>query len=128
VPVVVDRTDQLAAVPLVATAPPPEPRPTAAAPGRLAVSLKHRINAGTLTVLVDGRALLVGDFSKRKLDPLKVSQWDPFQLAAGEHEIQARVDGGKGKAYTSPPHRLRVAAGATAPLKLVLRDGALELD
>jgi hypothetical protein len=92
------------------------------------VSLKHRINAGTLTVFVDGRPALVGDFTKRKLDPVKVTHWDAIPVAAGEHEVQARVEGGKGKEYTSPRRTLRIGAGATAPLEIVLRDGALDLE
>jgi hypothetical protein len=98
------------------------------AAGRLDVSLRHRINAGTLRVLVDGASVLEGGFAKKAIDPAKVTRWESVSIPAGTHAVSARVVGHKGKAYELGPVTLHVEPGVTSGLALVIRDGDLAID
>jgi len=121
-----------AAVPVPAPQPAaPEPEPPApAAPlpsGHVAVKLRHWINAGTLRVFVDGKPVLREEFSKRRLDPVKVSQWPAFAVEPGARQITAHVMGAKGKTYGSAPLSVQVEPDRSAQLEIRLKDDRLEL-
>jgi hypothetical protein len=91
------------------------------------VRLRHRINGGTLRLFVDGQPVLRGEFSKRKLDPVKVSEWPAVEVEPGPHQITAHVMGAKGKTYGSGPLEVRVESGRRAALKIQIHDDRLEL-
>lgn len=104
-----------------------EEAPQPVAPGRLIVKLRHRINSGTLTLLVDGRPVLTGDFAKKKLVLSKVSEWEPVKIAEGRHKVTAKVVGGKGKQYRSAPLDVTMPAGGALSLIITMQEDRLEL-
>lgn len=105
--------------------PPSRPPAPVMATGDLVVRLRHRIGGGELKLLVDGKPAIAGDFSKKKLDLVKVSAWEPVPLAAGVHTLTATVTSTKGKSYVLEPVTVEVPSDRKATVTLGIKKGRL---
>jgi hypothetical protein len=71
--------------------------------------------------------VLTQDFSKKMLNPSKLSEWESVAVPAGERRVEARVLGAKGKQYVAVPLDVHVPTEGTVGLSLTIRDDDLEL-
>jgi len=107
---------------------PPPPAAAAAGPASLTISLGHRVSRGTLTVFVDGRAVLAEEFTRGKMTPYQITTWDAMSVASGRHQVSARLEAeGDDKVYRSEPLDADFGAGKDVSLRVSIKEDTLAL-
>jgi hypothetical protein len=90
------------------------------------IRLGHRIQAGKLSVWIDGRPLLSETFQKRnRMLPYQTSEWLGISVPPGKHAITAQVESSKGKLHVSEPLSIEIEAQGTLDIRLALKDDAV---
>jgi hypothetical protein len=97
---------------------------TAASASPTTISITSTLREGKLVVVLDGVPIFNEKFRKPMLFISQTTTWDPVQIPAGQHRLEAKVYGTK-KTYLSAQYDLNVPRTKASALRFVMKGDKL---